>query len=170
MFTLISTTSNVETLLHCFQMEVAKSHGCICLTGLAIDRITATALSSLHGIHAQVTASETLQQQTALELDSCINEYRPHATLVTKEELAACAVSRSDLLQEFQRLDPAAFFPVGIAIVDMADGVYTDTAALTHSVMKASKYSTKSSMRGQQGAMQASTSSQMQPFIGKSSK
>ena len=151
-------------------MEVAKSHGCICLTGLAIERITATALSSLHSVHTQVTASESLQQQTPVELDSCLNQYGPHVTLVTKEELAACTVSRSDLLQEFQRLDPAAFFPVGIANFDMANGACPDTAASSHSLMKPSNYPRKSSMRGQEGAMQASTASQMQPFIGKSSK
>ena len=151
-------------------MEVAKSHGCICITGLAIERITAEALSFIQGVHANINASETFQHQTAVELDNCMNEYRPHVTLVTKEELAACAVSRPDLLQAFQRLDPAAFFPVGIAIVGMADGACTGTAASSQSVTKPSHHLRKSSMRGQEGPVQASTTSQMQAFIGKSSK
>ena len=151
-------------------MEVSKSHGCICLTGHAIERITVDALSCLQGLHVQGTVSESLQQQTAVELDSCMDEHRAHVTLVTKEELAACTVSRYKLLQGFQRLDAATFFPVGIATVDMVHGAYTDTAASSQSVMKPSSYLRKSSMRGQGGPMQGNTSSQMQPFIGKSSK
>lgn len=150
-------------------MEVVRSHGCICLTGLAIERVTAEALSFLH-MHATVTASETAQQQTAVEPDSCIDEYRPHVTLVTKEELAACAVSRSGLLQEFQRLDTAAFFPVGIAIVRTADGAHTGTATSSQSVTKPSTHPRNHGTRGQEGPMLASATSQIHCFIGKSSK
>ena len=164
----VTSATDPETLCNCFQMEVAKSHGCICLTGLAIERITAEALSFLH-MPATVTAFETAQQQISVELDSCMNEYRPHVTLVTKEELAACTVSRSDLLQEFQRLDSAAFFPVGIAIVHAADGAYTGTTTSLQSVMKTSTH-LNFSTRGQEGPMLASTISHMQPFAGKSSK
>lgn len=158
-------TTRFETLCNCLQMEVAKSHGCICLTGLAIEHFAAEALSFLHGMPATVSASASLQQRPAAEPDDCTNDLRPHVTLVTKEELAACTVSRLELLQKFLHLDPAAFFPVGIAIADMADRSQTVASCVTHSEI----HPRMSRVMGHKSPMQASTIAQMQPLIGKSS-
>ncbi len=147
------------------QMEVIKSHGCICLTGPTVERIAADALSFLQLPHNSIPASrQTLLgnigssiigtatsfpascswskeqlnchgrsavtlQQAELELGTRLAHFRPHVTLVTKEELAACTVSRPHLLQDFQLLDPAAFFPVGLAIADTIDAPHTCAAA-----------------------------------------
>lgn len=148
-------------------MEVAKSHGCICLTGLAIEHLAAEALSFLRVMPASVSGSASLQHQPALEPDDCTNDLRPHVTLVTKEELAACPVSRSDLLQQFQNLDPAAFFPVGIAIADMADT--TQPVASSRSVSQSETHLGKYRVMGHKSPMQVSTVAQRQPLIGKSS-
>lgn len=116
------------------QMEVVKSHGCICLMGLAVERTAADALSYLQQSHNRVPAScrtEPSSSLTGAEVDDwpAAPVSRPHVTLVTKEELAACSVSRSDLLKGFQLLDPRSFFAVGIAISDTADAVHTTSAA-----------------------------------------
>lgn len=95
------------------QMDVVKSHGCICLTGPAIERTSAHALSFLHNLQTHIDLSCQL-------VTSNLDELRPHVTLVTKEELAACTVSRSDLLQDFQSLNQNAFISVGIAVADAA--------------------------------------------------
>lgn len=147
-------------------MEVVKSHGCIGLTGLAIEHLAAKALSFLHGMPATVSASA---QQPAVEPDDYANELRPHMTLVTKEELAACTVSRTDLLQNFLCLDPAAFFPVGIAIMDIADRPQTHAVASSQSVIQSETHMSKSRVMGHTSSKQASTIAQMQPLIGKSS-
>lgn len=127
-------------------MNVLKSHGCMCLTGPAIERIAADALSFLSNgpiyrdqrlsggsgnpssLAASFSASCSDQppnclldpsgsvQQAAGEDSHYENGFRPHVTLVTKEEVALCTASRSNLLQEFQLLDLDAFFPAGIAI------------------------------------------------------
>lgn len=88
-------------------------------TGTTTTRNLANSLTAGHSCNDNLPScdkgpSRTLQQ-TALD------EFRPHVTLVTKEEVAACKVSRSDLLQDFQLLDPTPFFPVGIAIADIAN-------------------------------------------------
>ncbi len=68
-------------------------------------------------------------QQAELELGARLAHFRPHVTLVTKEELAACTVSRPHLLQDFQLLDQTAFFPVGLANADTSDAPHTCAAA-----------------------------------------
>lgn len=94
-------------------------------TGTATTRNLANSLTAGHSCNDNLPScdkgpSRTLQQ-TALEPESRLDEFRPHVTLVTKEEVAACTVSRSDLLQDFHLLDPTLFFPVGIAIADIAN-------------------------------------------------
>ncbi|KAL0030401.1 hypothetical protein WJX79_001534 [Trebouxia sp. C0005] len=146
------------------QTEVIKSHGCICLTGPAIEGIAAAALSFLQspqkGVPAcrrtllgnidtsasiigtatsfPATCSWSKEQLNCHERSSVIlqqaesklgTHFRPHVTLVTKEELAACTVGRPHLLQDFQLLDQAAFFPVGLAIADTTAAVHTWAAA-----------------------------------------
>lgn len=148
-------------------MEVAKSHGCICLTGLAVGHLAAEALSFLRVMPATVSGSASLQHQPAVGPDDCTNDLRPHVTLVTKEELAACTISRSDLLQKFQNLDPAALFPVGIAIADVADR--TQAVASLQPITQSETHLRKSRVMGHKSPMQASTIAQKQPLIGKSS-
>ena len=103
----------IEAVCGVVQMEVVKSHGCICLTGTAIERTTADALSFLHNLQPLLSPSCQI-------VSSHPDIFRPHVTLVTKEELAACKVNRSDLLQDFQSLNRSAFSSVGIAGPDAA--------------------------------------------------
>jgi len=177
------------------QTEVIKSHGCICLTGPAVERIAADALSFLQLPHSSVPASrQTLLgnigtsasitgtttsfpascswskeqlncherssvtlQQAELELETRLAQFRPHVTLVTKEELVACTVSRPHLLQDFQLLDQTAFFPVGLAIPDTTDAPHT-CAAASLSSLAANDHPKDISARGQQSQMHPETS------------
>ncbi len=201
------------TFCNGLQTEVIRSHGCICLTGPAVERIAADALSFLRLPHSSVPASrQTLPgnigtsnigtatgfpascswskeqlnclgrsavtlQQAELELGTCLAHFRPHVTLVTKEELAACTVSRPHLLQDFQLLDQTAFFPVGLAIADTTDAPHTCAAASPDS-SAAKDHPKDLSARGQQSqtrpeASQIETQSnaqmnaQTEAFIGK---
>ena len=107
-----------------------------------------------HNCHG---SSAVTLQQAELELGTRLAHFRPHVTLVTKEELAACTVSRPHLLQDFQLLDQTAFFPVGLAITDTTDAPHSCAVASPDS--SAAKHHPKdSSARGQQNQMQAEAS------------
>lgn len=157
----------VDAILYALQMEVVKSHGCICLKGPAVMRIASHALSCFQSLHPdspapvkdtpslnEVSSScrimgpgsatsllaicrstlNTLRHQThqsemlELQQDNSMHDIHSHVTLITKEELAACTISRSDLLREFQLLDTGAFFPVGIAVAGANCMPHTDAA------------------------------------------
>lgn len=187
---------DLEALCLRLQMQVVKSHGCICLTGPAVQHIAAAALSlvcdagaspaktcsptSYDVANCHVGPSEALQQ-TALEPDSRSNDFRPHVTLVTKEELAACTVSRPDLLQDFQLLDSAAFFPAGIAVADMADVFYTHARAPSQPILQPGDDPKHARVRGQKSRVLTATSQLeartdahidafMEPSVGKSQR
>ena len=133
-------------------MEVVKSHGCICLTGLFVERTAADALAYLEQAHGREPAPpqiELLGSPSSAELDSCPAVFRPHVTLVTKEELAACSTARSDLLHEFQRLDPINFFAAGIAIADIPDMSQLTIAASSCSSQQKQITSSMSTVSGQ---------------------
>jgi len=96
-------------------------------------------------------------QQAELELGTRLAHFRPHVTLVTKEELAACTVSRPHLLQDFQLLDRTAFFPVGLATADTTDAPHTCAATSPDSSAEQDHPKTLSA-RGHQNQMQAEAS------------
>ncbi len=116
-------------------------------------------------------------QQAELELGTRLAHFRPHVTLVTKEELAACTVSRPHLLQDFQLLDRTAFFPVGLAIADTTDAPHTYAATSPDSSAEPG-HPQDLSARGQQSQMQpeasqmetqsnAQMNAQTEAFVGK---
>lgn len=132
------------------EMEVLRSHGCICLKGPAIDSIVNAADSFLQtfcindylpsedkptpsdaaahsaGVDTVSCGDFTFDCQTGSlqmrhaaagsELDSRLQNFSSHVTLVTKEEVGACTISCQDLLLEFQNLDLTGLFPAGIAV------------------------------------------------------
>ena len=105
-------------------------------------------------------------QQAELEPGTCLPHFRPHVTLVTKEELAACTVSRPQLLQDFQLLDRTAFFAVGLATADTTDMLHTCAATSPDSLTEEA-HTQNSPARDQQsqtqpGASQMETQSNLQ--------
>ena len=93
-------------------------------------------------------------------MDAC----RPHVTLVTKEELAACTVNRQELLQNFQLLSSSACFPAGIAVTAVAGEPHSTTAALSQSSLQPKDLL---NMTGLESSTALTTDAEMQLSSGK---
>ena len=162
--------TNALSFLQNLHTDVPVSRHSMPLSGSTETSCPASSTCTHELPNCQVGSSETLQQ-TVLHLDRPSDEFRPHLTLVTKEELAACTVSRSQLLQQFQLLDSTACFPAGIAIAVKA--VVPHSVAASHSNTRPIDRVRKLRMRGQESQMLPETwqlEAKMEPSVGKSSQ